>query len=487
MADIQKLIETIISDPKLSGEKVYTDVPILRTASQMANYTPPKYREMKKLARSFDCYRQSEVWLFCEQGRFMADFEDSYDYQGEFVRYYPTYRSMNDFQLRGYFSWRTKLRHGTVERTSLSFVFVYIYELLNLIGVADAAEGFNTLLSFWGIYREFDRSIDRYVRQWLADFVVYYNLDRSLLDGFADTQCDRYLTVLREHGSHSEDELWQALAAMSSYNLPGSKFGREYPEDVKAVACGVYARLAEYYGKNRKYGIFEKLFGRIYCGPYHMFASAVFYDTRRYKSYEYTVSDICKYTCRNGAWQCEKYFGAKGKNRPLGAILKTVDCVMREKYGYTPLLKPEKTTKILLSIINRELEDYLERKRAAAARVIEIDVSKLGDIRRSSLKTQSKLIIDEEPDEHEMPLTESEPNEPQGMAGLSDDEYTLLRCLLLGEDCRERLGGAMLSVIADSVNEKLFDLLGDTAIVFDGDTPTVLEDYIEELKGIIEQ
>lgn len=483
MADIQKLIDTIISDPKLSGEKVYTDVPILRTAAQMANYTPPKYREMKKLARSFDSYRQSEVWLFCEQGKFMADFEDSYDYRGDFVRYFPTYRSMNDFQLRGYFSWRTKVRHGTVEKTSLSFVFVYIYELLNLIGVADAAEGFNTLRAFWSSYREYDRSIDRYIKQWLADFVVYYNLDSSLLDGFADTQSDRFLTVLRDRASYSDDELFEALVALSSYNLENSRFAREYPEDVKAVACGVYTRLEEYYGKNRKYGIFEKLFGRIYCGPYHMFGSAIFYDTRRYKNYEYTVSDICKYTCRNGAWQCEKYYGAKGKNRSLGAILKTVDCVMREQYGYTPLLKPEKATKILLSIIGKEIDAYLQAKRANAARIIEIDVSKLGDIRRSSLETQSKLIVDEEPEVPEAPEPVGSDNE----AGLSADEYTLLHCLLWGGDYTEKLKGAMLSVISDSVNEKLFDLLGDTAIVFDGDSPALLDDYIDELKGIIEQ
>ena len=43
----------------------------------------------------------------------------------------------------------------------------------------------------------------------------------------------------------------------------------------------------------------------------------------------------------------------------------------------------------------------------------------------------------------------------------------------------------MLSVIVDCVNEKLFDLFGDTVIDFNGDVPELIEDYIEELKGII--
>ena len=38
---------------------------------------------------------------------------------------------------------------------------------------------------------------------------------------------------------------------------------------------------------------------------------------------------------------------------------------------------------------------------------------------------------------------------------------------------------------ADSVNEKLFDIFGDTVIEFSGDDPAVIEDYADELKGMI--
>ena len=54
----------------------------------------------------------------------MEDFEDDFDYHGTFIRYFPNYQAMNDLQLRGYFSWRTKVRRGEVGRTSLSFAFV---------------------------------------------------------------------------------------------------------------------------------------------------------------------------------------------------------------------------------------------------------------------------------------------------------------------------------------------------------------------------
>ena len=42
----------------------------------------------------------------------------------------------------------------------------------------------------------------------------------------------------------------------------------------------------------------------------------------------------------------------------------------------------------------------------------------------------------------------------------------------------------MISILADSINEKLFDNFGDTVIDFFDDEPIVIEDYTEELKNM---
>ena len=47
-----------------------------------------------------------------------------------------------------------------------------------------------------------------------------------------------------------------------------------------------------------------------------------------------------------------------------------------------------------------------------------------------------------------------------------------------------RGSGIMLTVAIDEINERLFDDFGDTVIIFDGDTPEIIEDYKEELKGM---
>ena len=42
-----------------------------------------------------------------------------------------------------------------------------------------------------------------------------------------------------------------------------------------------------------------------------------------------------------------------------------------------------------------------------------------------------------------------------------------------------------MSMLADGINEKMMDLIGDTVIEFAGDDPEIIEDYTEELREMI--
>lgn len=505
MFDVESLIQRILADIRErsvapSGrderredgtEKVYRDEPILKTAAQLNRFLPEQYRAMRKLASSPEAYRRPEEWLFWKQGKFMEDFEDDYDYRGEYIRYFPTYQSMNDMQLRGYFSWRTKVRRGVVEETSLSFAFVYIYELINQIGVDSPEEGLDTLRRFWNSYREYEPHLDRYMKRWLADYVVYYGLDRALLEEIAGPSPEDALMVLREGGGRSREELFRALAELSSYAPEKSRFYRENPEDFREAACRVFLRVSEYYAKNRKAGYCEKLFGRVASVPYLMFQSAVFYDSRKYTDYEYRTGSLSRFACKNGQWTRTGILGRLEKSRELGSLLRAVDCALREKSGFGHPLKPEALPKYMQSILDRELDAYLEEKRRSAAPRIELDFSRLQGIRRAADQTRDRLLTEEElreePPLPPAPAPEPVPAEepaPGGDAGLTGEERRFLQCLLDGRDYAPEKG-VLLSVLADSVNEKLFDRFGDTVIDFSGGEPALIEDYIEELKGIV--
>ena len=137
----------------------------------------------------------------------------------------------------------------------------------------------------------------------------------------------------------------------------------------------------------------------------------------------------------------------------------------------------------------------LAEKERSKRPVIEIDVSKLGGIRRAADITRDKLIVDEDGyAEEENTVTEEVRAEEKtnddpmhDNSPLDDNEHEFVRRLLYGGDWAAfiRENKLMLSVIADSVNEKLFDIFGDTVIGFSGDDPAVIEDYADELKGMI--
>ena len=70
---------------------------------------------------------------------------------------------------------------------------------------------------------------------------------------------------------------------------------------------------------------------------------------------------------------------------------------------------------------------------------------------------------------------------------LDKDETIFLKALLYNGNPAEaaRKCGKLLSILADSINEKLFNSFGDTVIDFSDDFPVLIEDYIDEIKAMI--
>lgn len=504
--------------------KIYREEPILRTAArQAADEAPPEYEEMQRIAEQGYREKRPVSWVFYRQAKLMENFEDHYVCRDAFCIPFSTYQSMSLDDLRGYFSWRTQVRHGEIHATEIGYAVLYISEILNQIGVTSPREGFEMLRHFWEVYRKQDARVDFYIRNWITEYIIYYNLDRSLLTDFYDFTFDNAASVLLHYGSHSREELFFALRTLSSYNVALSGFYKQYQQDFETVACGVFARVSEFYEKKYRYTACEKFFGPIAEFPCNFFLMAVFYEGETQTAdCEYTVSDVCQYRRRNRKWYCRRFFGIRGKSQLLGKMLRAIDCRMRNAYGFRTALKPEKTTKTLSRFIEKELEalqneklrqekEREKKEKEAAAPKIEIDLSKLQGIRESAVTTCEKLLSETEPAEvaaagkpaagepepaktaaaGPAPASEKVSSEPEASppaaGGLNGTEIRFLRCLLCGEpyDSFLREKGIPVSVVAEAVNEKLWEDFGDTVIVFEGDLPTVLEDYADELKGYV--
>ena len=494
-----------------SSDTVYADEPIVRRGSQMESYLPEACRQMRNLARTPEARGWTDARLFVEQGRLMADYEDDFPYHGTFTSYFPTYDAMSNPQLRGYFSWRTRVRQGSIEQTSTSFAYVYLYELLNGIGVVPNLDGFAAIHDFWQAYREFEPGMDRYVRQWLVDYVVWYGLDATLAAPYVNETHDRAVGLLeraeknaltadvargRKRASRAwgadpagDAELFDALDELSTYRPRASRLfaDAEHADDLRAVCCAVFESLVRYYQKSRTQGLVASLFGTRHALPHLMFASAVFYPGGRHEDVTFQLSETCSYKCHAGIWTCDSFHDGGGRSSKLGQALRASDRLLREALGYPHPLKEQGEPKYLVSLITREVTDYLAWKRTHAPRRVEIDLSQLAGIRTAAAETCESLLVDEE--REEAPSEISPAPEPELISqfatdslGLTPEERAFLRALLAGQAPEV----AHLDLLVDAINEKLFDLLGDTALEFDASgAPVVIEDYADDVRAAL--
>lgn len=474
---------------------VFKDETIRPRAAQNAERVPPLIRTARSLENGMAHAWQSRESIFIKQAKLLALYEDDYAYDGNVVRYFPTYQSLTDQELRGYFSWRTKLRKGDLRSTCLSFAFLYVYELLNQIGVTDPMDGYRKLKEFRDTYGQIDAGILLYMDKWLADYVVYYGLDANLLADTPQVVFDRSITILDNIRDQDAAKVIYAVKALSTKWLDRSKFYAAYPADCDAVIVRVLRRVSDHYATRCKRTMVEQYFGPISLFQIRLFDSAVFYDQQKNRNCEYAVDERCVYRCQNGLWTVRKHSGLPRPNAKLGELLKTIDSVMRQEYAYGHPIKCETDIKWLLGIIREEVRALLAEKKTAEAKKITIDYSQLARIRRDAAITQDKLTVEDtaEPDmpdaaapaEPEEPLSflPAEPVAPAADSPLDQAEYRLLQCLLYGRDCGwVQSEGHILSVLVDGINEKLYDEFMDSVL---DDTPELVEDYIDELKEMV--
>lgn len=470
----------------------FVDEPIRPRVCSKPVFLPPilaRARAMEKPGR----WKPPQA-IFLRQAKLLKNYADDYVYDGEPYRSYPTtYQSLNDDELRGYFSWRTRVRKGEYCPGNLPFIFLYIYELLNQIGVSSPMHGYEMLMRIKREYGTADESISYYLDKWLVDYVIYYNLDKSLLADsgqFASEQC---VGILERVDSEKQDAVIDAVKQLARGWLSRSKFYAAHHEDMDIVLFRVLKRMSKHYAKRCKKSFVERLFGSLVPHYVQMFNVAIFCDPLKRRDYEYAINDQCVYKCARSIWTvCRRVINTSA-SRKLENIIKTVDSIMRLESGYGHPVKKEISVKFLLGIITDEVRAFLAEKAAKAKKIIAIDMSQLEKIRADAAITRERLIVDEESDEPvdvnaaavvcEQPPAGVPENENPANS-LSPEEKRLLLCLLDGGDLGWlKKDGHMLSVLVDGINEKLYDIIGDSVL---DDTPQLVEDYIDDIKELIQ-
>ncbi len=386
------------------------------------------FAEMRRLAHlvgySRYSYEQLQAAIFYRQAKFMEDFEDDYRGNAVFSMYYPTYQSLSDEQLRTYFTWRSRVRRGEVLKTSYSYVFLYLYELINQVGAADSEDGLRRLLFFWEAYRRFEKDggseekqgsretkrtrgiLDKYMSVWVRD----YYITNAFSFSFSFDTLVRENPILQEFYPVAEaGGYYDRYLPISAYKFSRSVF---YSGETEKTVRGCFdfvirelVQCADERGADFDSLIFSGRSGDLWQPfPKALYASSA---VRIPEGLTVRLSGEEIYRYENGCW---RFFGKRtareNGRRLIGYVLKRIEQFYRKATGFPYAIRADRDRidSVGLTGVFPDLEEFFIRVdtkirdyyRLSNRREITVDARRLEEIRESALQTQEKLLADEQ-------------------------------------------------------------------------------------------
>lgn len=550
-----------------------------------------KIRQMRMLGDiTYRGYLRKECaeLLLTKQGEFLADTEDDYERSAFCSIERPVYGALSTAQLRTYLTWRSRARKGDYRQTDKTYIMLYCYELLNKIGVPSVQSAFDKLVEVWNSCRSFAAWLDGYMPQWLKDLYAYNRFDRSFSElakdfpvtsSFGLSADTNAMDIIDGNFSGKLEYLMQR----SSYNLAGSKFYCSEgipPYSPKDMLDGVLSlsltRMNEYL-ESEGFSLAELLCGRITKDFRWSPFQGAYVDCDRMDGFQPCVISSAERYCNKRNEPCREVFEYAPYRAFIGYVLKSAEAALRLRTGFRNKLTVSNTQmleelkyrdKLQKAVSSAEFERIIpaavtewcaERGIAPQPKVkpsrkkittfddepdinspfytpptpqnLDIDVSRLAQIREESDEITRKLIVDGDPEENPaaeiterieeiesdsfdesarqllMEHTVGLPEEKVHVAGvaalynksgadfsalseewrgfaeaLDEDTLELLAAMLDGTVVQAcRLRGILPETLYETINSASLDNIGDI-LVEDG---AVISDYRDDVKRVV--
>ena len=482
-------------------------------------YVPEQIRRMRNLYQHGDGSFRQQRKNFYVQGKFMENYEDNAPWDGEIYEYWPSYYKLSLAQLRGYFTWRTELRKGNYRKHCDSFVLMYLSELVNEIGTTSAEESFLKIQEFEKNYIDAGLCsgyIQYNIQQWMFEFAVVNGLAPEIACRYADREVlerDAGIEILHNPKAYSDQEVFDALCIFAGEQTAKSKLIQLHGAEAISLFAAMWRLIQAQYRRNGK-DIFRICFGRRGTHSWYPLNGTLYYEKQKREEVTYELNSSRFYRFKRGEWRECGYQMFYFDKRLLTGLLKETDRRLRLYLKTGHPLKERKEAAWAVPYIEAVIEADRQAKIEAARPKITIDFSGLDKIRQDALETQDSLLTEEENpaaavdnalcknSDASMPPESAVPTEPSSTdirdstsipSGISlpldDMQIQLLQMLLRGEPVRELIAAlhGMPSVIADAINEALFDYIGDNIVEYDGETLTLVEDYRENVSKLLKE
>jgi hypothetical protein len=423
-----------------------------------------------------------------------------------FIPYHPPwfqnlhYRLLTPEQQKWYFYWRTQLNLDNYLQTDMGYLFLHVYEALNLVGFSTPRQAYERLAALWQHYRTLPVSlypqivwepkdyiavrihpVDVYLVDWIADFIRLHALDVDLIDWYTRavaagallTDVHLYVEAWLRTGKSVEAMPLEALLALARYYPQNNKFYQEYHKVyaldevyTKGVAA-VVDMLAR--GGKRSKSILVRT-SRAYPLKRYPLRGAIHTGRLQYM----TILEL------------PMRVNHKKIASNLTAIIKYTENIFRDRAGFRAKVRGIELPPEWKTAIDHAFD-------SGSGRIV-IDFEQAARIAKVSEAVRARLVVDEE---EASPVAEALPVDAESAHLESNDIPETYRILLSGIRSNSWQASAaalqallpdyFINVVIDRINEWAYDRFGDILIVQEGDQYEIAEEHRADLIELLEE
>ena len=425
-----------------------------------------------------------------------------YDYKTDkcdFAPYYsymPQYSQLTIPQKQYYFYWRDMVRQQKYIKSDYSYLYLYVYELLNLPDLVPPSEGIKILCKLWSQYRDELPKIDSNFAIWIQDYCLIHKqpcpmeyISEFIFDVIsASSFKEFYLSEMDYLNDSGTDAM---IAYLSDYDFRRCRYRTtENKVAYNKYMLGAMSRVIEkiisgensVYNKNKTSEIIRDAFPRSLCTHAVKCRLKIEYTPL---SQDGKLRSLVTMAVRYTENKLRAQLGIKSRL----AIKDFPDEYKRIIDNYFDALLYDQHRKI-------QQENIPEYETLYEAPKENMSLAGADEIEQASWLTTARLVsddmeiensIEEKAEESETnaidPVSERSNdtgNNAHDTFGLSNDKIQIISDILHG-----RIAAFDLSTVEkiESINEAFSENFGDIIIESVGECYNIVEDYLEEVEA----
>ncbi len=403
-----------------------------------------------------------------------------------FKFYWPTYQDMDKAQKSWYFHWRSQARIRNYLPTDLSYLFVHVYEILNLIEISDPRQAADRIKELWLAYRPTYPQLDRYLPDWGGDLLAVKAEPALALAWWENMLEIEKLAIPREvvntivekairiGGTH---ELPYKIWSLLSNYKPRNKFYQlqNIDNEIDLAYEKAINAANNYYLRTTKKSLIDQ------------FISANIYNHEKYVFSSALIGYPHPQTIRLASGR--NYVGSQNLADNITSIMKYAENILRKQLKFSAKLSGVK----LPLELAKELDAAFAVQEPAPQPIrITLDPARVAKLHKDSQEVSDLLKTDSEAKEKELLTDLKEVRtlwsglntlERQLVAGIFRED---LNSLSQAENIHGQQEVTIVSII-EAINKRSLSLLGDQLVYSENAQISLAEDFLDELEVVIKE